>query len=402
MMRQRGAVKHKVKKVPFEILPVSLYSLKRLGIGIDKNENKISPLIKHSERENDSRKVHVDASVVWSPSVSASRVLNESRQEKIYKYNNEFPETRSLISKQKHHKLSTASFARRTGSPASKPPPRISAGPTPLKEQLLNDNIVNASIKRPLQNKFPSPNIKRSGKSHVGEIQSEKIVKRQKIYESPSKYQRHHSDSDREEYSDTENDDHDDSYDEAKTKVPITVHKFFGRSTSSINEIDVVSQVVLELLKYLRRKTESTYAKKVIHAFEEEVAVKFLEMTDILDNYLVLDRAVRKSARNIAHLRNSLFTVRKARNDIAVKIRHLRQRYNDTNNENQALKSIRNFIEEIEILNNKIPSNAQHAEKIGIVSLLYSISSFMTESWGILERLTAFNAFLAKVDKALS
>ncbi|EMR09354.1 hypothetical protein PNEG_02306 [Pneumocystis murina B123] len=407
--RQRGAVKHKVRDVPFEIHPIYLGSSKFSDK--NRNENRESLLIKELEKKSSSIR-HLDASLVQSPSISASRALNGS-QKNVYKYEDYGGRRDSVDHRQTHYKIPTPSFARRTGSPATKPPPRISVGLTPLKEHFLNDNVVKPSLKRTLQTTQSVSDMKRLKKTRIKQVKSGKTVKRQKIHESPlvEEYSdQYHSDgetgSDKEENidkdSDLEDEEHDSSYDETETKFVIAVHKSSERSTASVNEIDVVSHVVSELLKRLRRKTESTYAKKVIHAFEDEVSVKFLEMTDIFDNYLILDGAVKKSTRNISHLRNELFTIRKARNDVALKMHHLRQHHNDINNENQALKSIQNFLEEIEILHNKIPSDVQHTEKTGIVSLLHTVTPFMRKSWGILEHLTAFNTFLEKVDKALT
>ncbi|KTW26380.1 hypothetical protein T552_02862 [Pneumocystis carinii B80] len=398
-----------VQDVPFEIYPVYLGSSKLS----DKNrsENRGSLFIKELEKKSGSVR-HLDASVAQSPSISASRALNDS-QKNMYKYEGYRGERGSIDHRQGHYKVSTPSFARRTGSPATKLPPRISVGPTPLKEHFLNDNVVNPTSKPAFRTEGSVSDMKRLKKTRVKHVKREKAVKRQKIHESPREeeyrdkyYSDKETDSDREENvdkdSDLEDEGHDDSYDEADTKFVITVHKSSERSTASVNEIDVVSHVISELLKRLRRKTESTYARKVIQAFEEEVSVKFLEMTDIFDNYLILDSAVKKSTRNISYLRNELFTIRKVRNDIALKIHHLRQRHNDINNENQALKSMQNFLEEIEVLHNKIPSGARHTEKTGIVSLLHTVTPFMRKSWGILEHLNAFNTFLEKVDQVLT
>ncbi|KAG4306127.1 hypothetical protein PORY_000115 [Pneumocystis oryctolagi] len=397
-MRQRGAVKHKVQNVPFEILPISSHLSKLSHVDTERNENRPSSLIKYSGKRDDQPVSRVHSPLALSPSVSALRALNKSFQKKKSQHDNEIHKVSYLESKDTHHKSSVSSYARRTGSPASKPPPRISVGSTPLKEQFLNDNIKSPSVRRSSENIDLYLDAKRLKKASV-DVQNEKIMKRQKTHKSPMRDHWDEKNSDKEEYTDTDDEDHDYGYDE--TKVPITVHKFPERGVGSINEIDVVSQVILVLLKHLRKKTESAYAKKVIHAFEEEVAVKFLEMTDILDNCLVLDRAVRKSAREVAHLRNELFIIRKARSDVAVKIRHLRQRHNDANNESQALKSIQNFLEDIELLHNKITPNRQYTEKTGIVSLLQTSTLSMTETWGVLERLTAFNAFLKKIDEAL-
>ncbi|KAG5519604.1 hypothetical protein PMAC_001759 [Pneumocystis sp. 'macacae'] len=388
-IRQRGAVKHKVKSVPFEILPVPLHSPKLSHVDTQRNKNK-SSLIKHSGKKDDHVATHFYTSLALSPS------------KKMNQHNEKMHEVSPLKSKQVYYKSPVSSFARRTGSPASKPPPRISVGLTPLKEQFLNNNVMNTSIKRPIKNIIPHSNAKHLEKSLAENVHDERILKRQKIHGFPVRDYDNQRDSDKDEYSDTDDNDHDYDYDETKTKVPITVHKFSERGTGSINEVDVVSQVVLGLLKHLRKKTESAYAKKVIHAFEEEVAVKFLEMTDILDNYLILDRAVRKSTRNIARLRNELYTIRKIRNDTAVKMRHLRQSHNDADNESQVLKSIQNFLEDIEILHNKISSNTKYTEKAGTVSLLQTVTPFMTKSWGILEYLSTFNTFLKKIDEALS
>lgn len=402
--RQRGAVKHKIQDIPFEILPVPLRSPKHSHVDKDGNENRPSSLIRHSGKKDSGLKSHLDMSVVRSPSVFALHALNDSRQKKMYKHSDEIREKHSLYSARTPHRISTPSFARRTGSPAMMPPPRISIKSTPLKEHSLNDNVTGNFVKQPSKGAHPLSKVKRFKKSRMKQKQNE-VINPRKISEISINNQ-HFSDkeeySDRDDHSYTEDEEHDDSYDEINTKVAITVHKFSERGAGSVNEIDVVSQAVLELLKRLRRKTESVYAKKVIHAFEEEVAVKFLEMTDILDNYMVLDSAVKKSARNIAQMRNELFTIRKARSDTSVKMCHLRQRYNDFNNENQSLKSIQNFFEEIDILHGKIPSNVRHTEKTGIISLLNTITPFMGKSWGVLERLTAFNTFLEKVDKVLT
>ncbi|KAK9324634.1 hypothetical protein V1517DRAFT_44964 [Lipomyces orientalis] len=200
--------------------------------------------------------------------------------------------------------------------------------------------------------------------------------------------------------------------------VRIVTHKLppreGGRGAPALSDVDVVSQVISEQISSSVSTQSSTFRRKILGAYAEELEIRFAEMCDVVNTHGVLTRAARKARRNVDELRDKLLAIRKKRRDVADEVVSIRAAHLQGNMEAKAENSVKEVLDAVAGMKSRAANMpAMRAEesvigddasdsRIGVIAELQKTVPLVCGHGGILERLRAFNNMLEQKEKELS
>ncbi|KAK9456801.1 hypothetical protein V1511DRAFT_495340 [Dipodascopsis uninucleata] len=206
------------------------------------------------------------------------------------------------------------------------------------------------------------------------------------------------------------------SEDNDEDYIYITTNKFVADSSSksslTLTEMDVVSQVLSEQLNAFVSSQPVGFGKRALEAYAEELEIRFVEMCDAIDAQGLLSRAVRKSHRRVIELREELLELRKDHSQIESNIVAIREKNVQAMMDGKNDNKIKDFLSSIADIRARSAdlakdygvsegANKHTNKRVGVMAELQRLVPLVCGEQGLLKQLKSFNDFLEKADREL-
>lgn len=183
-----------------------------------------------------------------------------------------------------------------------------------------------------------------------------------------------------------------------KTKT-ITMHKMSTEETMQLNPVDVVSSEISDIIKEHMSQIEDSSIRRTFSFFREEIATRFLEQSDLVDEHVLLDSSLRKARQNKKNLRTELVDVQQQRDKARIALEKAEKDYEEAEKGRRRLNDINQFLINLEVLRND-----SQGEETATDNVLASIAQVAprVENGGTFAQLRRFNQLLEHMDSRIS
>ncbi|KAL7275835.1 hypothetical protein RUND412_001216 [Rhizina undulata] len=208
---------------------------------------------------------------------------------------------------------------------------------------------------------------------------------------------------------------------EEAASFPVMVHRLSkvegftlasGSQRGGVNAIDVINQVFMEIIDRFFLKLKSNAEKKAVESFKEELGVRFVELTDALENNIALATRVRRVQKQKTQLRNELLSLKQEREKIAVKIDNVRKTHEFATASSNiqlllstAFENISGTVERAKARQASEMPEDKDSPMEGLDALLRKVSAVVTgggsDGGGLLAKVIEFNKFLERAETVL-